>query len=70
MKIEVLSYDALPHLWLSTVPSYSLILYETPCLDHKEAKTVLRQKLKELDAWVDKAVADGWLAICNLGGLL
>lgn len=66
---ESLSYTPKEHI-LSPVHTYGLIRYETPCLDHKEAKTVLRHKLKELDAWVDKAVADGWLAICNLGGLL
>jgi len=47
-----------------------MIRYEIPYLDHTEARAVLRQKLKELESWVDEAIADGWLAICNLGGLL
>ena len=47
-----------------------MIGYEIPYLEHTEARATLKQKLKELDAWVDDAVADGWLSICNLGGLL
>lgn len=53
---------------LSPVRTYGLIRYEVPYLDYKEARTMLRQKLKELDNWVDESVE--WLSICNLGGLL
>lgn len=53
---------------LSPVRTYGMLRYEIPYLEHTEAKTKLKQKLKELDAWVDEA--DEWLAICNLGGLL
>lgn len=31
---------------------------------------MLKHKLKELDAWIDETVSDGWLAICNLAVLL
>jgi DNA invertase Pin-like site-specific DNA recombinase len=53
---------------LSPVRTYGMLRYEIPYLEHTEAKTKLKQKLKELDAWVDEA--EEWLAICNLGGLL
>lgn len=60
---------SLEHL-LAPVRTYGMLRYEIPYLEHTEAKAVLKQKLKELDGWVDNAVADGWLAICNLAGLL
>lgn len=66
---ESLSHVTQEHI-LSPVRTYGLIRYETPYLDYKEAKSMLRQKLKELDAWVDDATADSWLAILHLGGLL
>jgi hypothetical protein len=68
------SYEYMDHIpkgnLLYPVRTYGMIRYEIPYLDHTEARAVLRQKLKELESWVDEATADGWLAICNLGGLL
>lgn len=51
-------------------PTYGLIRYEIPYIDRSEARAVLKQKLNELNNWIDNAVNGGWLAICNLGGLL
>lgn len=66
------SYDSLNYLpsshLLSHVRTYGLIRYEIPYLDPKEAKKVLKQKLKELNDWVDYST--DWFSICNLGGLL
>jgi hypothetical protein len=67
--IEYLNHIPMENL-LSPVRTYCVIKYETQYLDKTEARAVLKQKLKELDTWIDEAVADGWLAICNLGGLL
>lgn len=68
------NYDYMDHVpkgnLLYPVRTYGMIRYEIPYLEHTEARAALKQKLKELDAWVDGAVADGWLSICNLGGLL
>lgn len=66
---EHLHHIPIDHL-TAPVRTYGLLLYEVDYLDNTEAKTMLKQKLKELDDWIDEAVADGWLAICNLGGLL
>lgn len=57
-------------LLLSPVITYGLLRYETPYFEYTEARAMLKKKLKELDEWVDEAVEDGWLAICNLAGLL
>ncbi|NMM65528.1 hypothetical protein HBE96_23405 [Clostridium sp. P21] len=67
--IEYLSHIPIEHL-LSPLLTYCVLRYEAQYLDNAEAKAVLKQKLIELDDWVDEAVEDGWLAICNLGGLL
>ena len=66
---EYLYSMSLEHL-LAPTQTYGMLRFETPCLEHTKAKAMLKLKLKELDEWVDDAVADGWLAICNLGGLL
>lgn len=58
---------SLEHL-IAPVRTYGMLRYEIPYLDHTEAKTILKKKLRELDAWVD--VATDWLAICNLAGLI
>lgn len=68
------SYEYMDHVpkgnLLYPVRTYGTIRYEIPYLDNAEARAVLRQKLKELDDWVDEATADGWFSICNLGGLI
>lgn len=68
------NYEYMDHIpkgnLLYPVRTYGMIRYEIPYLDRTEARAVLRQKLKDLDAWVDEATNDGWFAICNLGGLL
>jgi hypothetical protein len=66
---EYLSRLPIEHL-ISPVRTYGILRYEAEYLDNNEAKPMLRQKLKELDIWIDDAVAEGWLAICNLGGWL
>lgn len=55
---------------LYPVRTYGTIRYEIPYLEYTEAMAILRQKLKELNNWIDEATADGWFAICNLGGLI
>lgn len=64
-------YERIPvaHV-VSPMHTYGVLRYEADYLDRAEAKTSLRKKLKELDSWIDEAVADGWLSICNLGGML
>ena len=66
---EYLSRLPIEHL-ISPVRTYGILRYEAEYLDYNIAKTILRQKLKELDMWIEDAGADGWLAICNLGGWL
>ena len=53
-------------LLLSPVCSYGILRFETPYFDRAEARAMLKKKLKELDDWVDEALEDGWLSICNL----
>ncbi len=65
---EYLKHIPIEHL-ISPVRTYGILRYEVDYLDLNEAKSVLKQKLKELDAWIDDAVTD-WLIICNLGGFL
>lgn len=68
------SYSSICHIppeqLQSPVCTYGLIRYEVPYLDNAEAKVMLKHKLKELDAWIDEAVSDGWFAVCNLAGPL
>jgi hypothetical protein len=57
-------------LLVSPARTYNLLYFQSEYTDRDEANTVLNQKIQELDKWIDDTVADGWLAICNLGGLL
>lgn len=50
---------------LSPVRTYGQLRYEAEYLDYAEAKAVLKQKLKELDSWIDEAASGGWLTICR-----
>jgi hypothetical protein len=67
--LECLDHLPIEHL-ISPVRTYGILRYEVEYLDYNEAKLVLKQKLKELDSWIEEAVSDGWLSICHLGGLL
>jgi hypothetical protein len=67
--LETLSHIPIDHL-ISPMRTYGLLRFETAYLDQREARAVLKQKLKELDTWIDEAIDSGWLAILNLGGLL
>jgi len=58
------------YLLIAPIRTYGVLLFEVDYTNKNEAKTVLKQKLKELDDWTYYAVEDGWLSICNLGGLL
>jgi len=66
---ETISHIPIDHL-ISPIRTYGILRYESEYLDRADARAALKHKLKELDAWVAEATADGWLAICNLGGLL
>ena len=63
-----ISYLPIEHL-ISPVRTYGLLRYEAKYLDKSEAKAMLKQKLRELDDWIDDASKD-WLIVCNLGGWL
>ena len=57
-------------LLISTVRTDGLLYFDAEYTGRDEADTVLTQKIQEIDKWIDDIVADGWLAICNLGGFL
>lgn len=51
---------------ISPTRTYVVLQYEAEYPVSDEAKSALRQKLLELEMWVDDAIEDGWFSICHL----